>query len=189
MSENIHQQAHAIPQASPYSAAPKPPSTGPYAAQFLSAPPPAVAMPAPPSQQPPSARQRPNVVLQQQATGTHAAYRVAAGIASIAMAAWELLNFYSLMRWSSEVPNSIDVGYLLMLALGISSLVAGILLLAKRHRRTLALPVMVLVAAAIALPLFFIASVQTGWGFFYFLESACLIVPVLIIMSIGLRHP
>lgn len=98
-----------------------------------------------------------------------------------------MLNFDPLM-WSNEDVNSIDIGHLLILIFGVSSLVAGILLLAKRRRRTVALPVMVLVFGAIALPLFFIASVQTGWGFYYFLESACVIVPVLIIMSIGLRH-
>lgn len=103
------------------------------------------------------------------------------------MGLWELLNFVEFERWYASAGTSHPIPYLLILVISICSLITG-LVLVMRRARGLVLPATVMAFALVALGLFFVVSVDSGWGFFYFLESACVIVPVALIAGIGLRH-
>ncbi|MGY4543658.1 uncharacterized membrane protein YhaH (DUF805 family) [Arthrobacter sp. UYNi723] len=123
--------------------------------------------------------------------GRHA-YWVSAGVASLAMSSWELLNFWALVAAYDISP--IPVGpflYFFILLVSLGSLTSGFLVLVRKKHPGRKLAALVAGFAVLGLVLFFLASLPSasGWGFFYFLEGACIIVPVLILITIAMRRP
>lgn len=108
------------------------------------------------------------------------------------MSGWELLNFMALVMDYDVSPIAIGPFlYLFILLVSSGSLISGILVLARQKRPGRKLGAAVTWFAALGLFLFFLASLPaaSGWGFFYFLETACVIAPVLVLMTMAMRRP